>query len=90
MIFSNNPLYNSLKVYIIIIVLLIYLKPSFIYDKKQKQFKSFGLDKNSTIFSLPILSIFLSIIIYFIFSVIYKYNYIYNEYNRLIVQNKNM
>jgi hypothetical protein len=88
MIFSNNPLYNSLKVYIIIIILLIYFKPNFVYDKKQKQFKSFGLDKNSTILSLPILSIFLAIIIYFVFSLIHKYNYIHNEYNRLITQQK--
>jgi hypothetical protein len=88
MVFSNNPLYNSLKVYIIIIILLIYFKPNFLYDKKQKQFKSFGLDKNSTIFSFPILSIFLAILIYFIFSIIDKYNYIQNEYNRLITHNK--
>lgn len=88
MVFSNNPLYNSLKVYIIIIILIIYFKPNFLYDKKQKQFKSFGLDKNSTIFSLPILSIFLAILIYFIFSIIDKYNFIHNEYNRLITQNK--
>ena len=88
MIFSNNPLYNSLKVYIIIIVLLIYLKPQFLYDNKKNQFKSFGLDKNSTIFSLPILSIFLAIIIYLIFSWIDKYNYIQNEYNKLIINKK--
>ena len=88
MIFSNNPLYNSLKVYIIIIVLLIYLKPPFLYDKKQKQFKSFGLDKNSTILSLPILSIILAILIYIIFSWIDKYNYIQNEYKRLLTINK--
>lgn len=88
MIFSNNPLYNSLKVYIIIIVLLIYFKPSFLYDKKQKQFKSFGIDKNSTIFSLPIFSIILAIFIYFIFSLIDKYNYIQNEYKKLLTNAK--
>ena len=89
MIFSYNPLYNSLKVYIIIIVLLIYFKPNFLYDHKKNQFKSFGLDKNSTIFSLPILSIFLAFIIYLVFSWIDKYNYIYNEYNKLIIQKSN-
>jgi len=83
MAFTNNTLYNSLKVYIIIIIMIIYFKPNFLYDKKQKQFRSFGLDKNSTIFSLPVLSIFLAIIIYFIFSVIDKYNYIQYEYKRL-------
>ena len=83
MIFSNNPLYNSLKVYIIIIVLLIYFKPNFLYDHKKNQFKSFGLDKNSTIFSLPLLSIFLAFIIYLVFSWIDKYNYIYTIYQSI-------
>jgi hypothetical protein len=47
------------------------------------------LDKNSTIFSLPILSIFLAFIIYLVFSWIDKYNFIYNEYNKLIIQKSN-
>ena len=55
MIFSSNPLYNSLKIYIILIIALIYIKPTFIYDKKNKKFKQFGIDKNCTIFSLPLL-----------------------------------
>mgnify|MGYP000583450232 CR=1 FL=1 len=55
MIFSSNPLFNSLKIYIIIIIILVYFKPEFIYDNKTKKFKQFGSNKGNTIFSLPIL-----------------------------------
>jgi len=74
MFFDNNPLYNSLKLYIIIIVSLIYFKPEFIYDKKSKKFKQFGTGKNNTLFALPILSIFLAVIIYIIFLWLEKLN----------------
>ena len=54
MIFSSNPLFNSLKVYIIVIIMLIYFKPNFIYDEKTKKFREFGTNKGNTIFSLPL------------------------------------
>ena len=74
MIFSSNPLFNSLKVYIIIIILLVYLKPKFIYDNDTKKFRQFGINKGNTIFSLPVLSIFLAVILYIIFLSIDKLN----------------
>ncbi len=74
MIFSSNPLFNSLKVYIIIIILLVYFKPNFIYDNQIKKFRQFGTNKGNTIFSLPVLSIFLAVLLYIVFLSIDKLN----------------
>jgi hypothetical protein len=89
MIFSSNPLYNSIKVYIIIMILLIYFKPEIIYDKKTKKFKQFGTDKNSTLFPLPLISIILAIIIYIIFLWINKLNYL-DTLNKQLINQLNM
>ena len=62
-----NPLFNSIIVYIIIILLLIYNKPNLIYDKKTKKFKQFGMNHGKSILSLPILAILIAIITYVIF-----------------------
>jgi hypothetical protein len=62
-----NPLFNSIVVYIIIILLIIYNKPNLIYDKKTKKFKQFGMNRGKSILSLPVLAILISIITYIIF-----------------------
>jgi hypothetical protein len=41
-------------------------KPKFLYDKKRQQFKKFGYGKNRTILTLPVLSIFVSVIIFLV------------------------
>jgi hypothetical protein len=89
MIFSSNPLYNSLKIYIIIIIGLIYFKPEFIYDKKTKKFKQFGINKGNTIFSLPVLSILLAVVLYILFLWIDKLNNLSNINTQLIMQLNN-
>ena len=63
----SNTLYNSIIVYIIIIIIFIIKKPEFIYCHKTKKFKSFGCNDGQTVLSLPILSIISAIIIYMIF-----------------------
>ena len=74
---------NSIIVYIIIILLLIYNKPNLIYDKKTKKFKQFGMQKGKSILSLPILAILISIITYIIFLHIEKSARIFNSYQEL-------
>jgi hypothetical protein len=88
MIFSSSPLFNSLKVYIIIIILLVFLKPNFIYDKTIQKFRQFGTNKGNTIFSLPVLSIFLAVILYIIFLWIDKLKN-FNNLNNLNKPNNN-
>ena len=60
----SNRLYNSIKIYIILIIIIILIRPHFLYDRKNNKFKSFGTKRNETIFSLPIISILLAISIY--------------------------
>jgi hypothetical protein len=56
----------SIIVFILIFLLLIIIKPKFIYNKKTKKFRSFGIGKNKTLLPLPILSIFISVIVFLI------------------------
>jgi hypothetical protein len=74
MLFINNPLFDSLKYYILVMLILITLKPEFIYDSKNRKYKKFGLKKNKTIFTLPFLSIIIAILIYIFVLLIYKLN----------------
>ena len=83
-----NPLYNSLLTYILIIILLILYKPNIIYNKKLKKFKQFGINKDSSLLPLPILSLLIAIIVYVIFSYIEKFYSLKLEYYELINKNK--
>lgn len=82
-----NPLYNSLITYIIVIIILILYKPNIIYDNKSKKFKQFGVDKQSSLLPLPILSLLIAIIIYIFFSYIEKFYILQQEFYEL--KNKN-
>lgn len=62
-----NPLFNSILIYIIIILLLIYNKPNLIYDKKTKKFKQFGMTHGKSILSLPVFAIIIAIVTYIVF-----------------------
>jgi hypothetical protein len=80
----KNSLFNSIIIYIILILLIIYHKPNFIYDKKRKKFKEFGMSSDKSIIPLPILSILLAIIVYIIFFYIEQNAKIVSSYNNLI------
>ena len=78
-----SPLFNSIIVYIIIILLLIYNKPNLIYDKKTKKFKQFGMTKGKSILSLPVLAMLIAIITYICFLYIEKSSRIFKSYQEL-------
>jgi hypothetical protein len=63
----NSIITKSILIYSIIMILLSYYKPSWLYDNKTNKFKQFGCDKNQTVITLPIIGILLSILIYLIF-----------------------
>lgn len=64
-------MYYAILTYIIIIVLLVIIKPDFIYDHNNNQYREFGNDPPKTLFTLPVIAILLSIIIVIIFSFSY-------------------
>ena len=65
--FGFEILYIIIAVYICLYFLIIYFKPSFMYDEKNKCFRQFGVGyKNTTILPLWLISIVLAIISYFV------------------------
>ena len=76
MIFSN-PLFDSVKLYILVMLILILIKPKFLYSKKNKKYKKFGYKKNQTLYTLPILSVIIAVIIYIFVLLIHKLNFLF-------------
>lgn len=62
----DKVLYASIIAYIIVMIIILVIKPNFIYDDEHKTFKSFGFSENQTITALPIFSVVLCILIYLI------------------------
>ena len=83
-----NPVLNTIIVYILTIILLLYNKPSIIYDKKTKKYKQFGTTKGKSILSLPILIILIAIFTYIIFFYIENSTIIQMKYESIITCNK--
>lgn len=59
---TDKILYTAIISYTIIMAIIIFLKPNYIYDNVNKKFKSF----DETIISLPIFGTVLPVIIYFL------------------------
>jgi hypothetical protein len=66
----DTPLVNSIIIYIFIMVIIILIKPNFLYCHKTNEFKKFGLDEHSTILPLPCVCIGSGILIYCFFTII--------------------
>ena len=59
----------SIIVYLLIMFIILYIKPSYVYDSKGT-IKEFGLNSNQTITSLGVVSTCLAIFCFYIFLVI--------------------
>jgi hypothetical protein len=79
-----NSLSISIIIYVFLMIIIIYNKPNFIYDKKRKFFKEFGLESDKSIIPLPILSIILAVITYIIFFYIEQNAKIISSYNSIV------
>jgi len=65
--FGFEILYIIIAVYICLYFLIIYFKPSFMYDEKNNCFRQFGVGyKNTTILPLWLVSIIIAIVSYFL------------------------
>lgn len=65
---ESNYVFYSVLIYIIIILLLVLSKPDFVYDNNKKKYREFGRENGQTLFTLPIVAIFLAIILALFFS----------------------
>ena len=69
-----------IALYICLYLLIVYFKPSFVYDEKNECFRQFGVGyKNTTFLPLWLISILLAIASYFITLYLFhlKYNIFY-------------
>lgn len=74
MIFDpENPVYNSIIVYIILLCLIFLIKPNILYNNKENEFKKINLFGNVEILSLHIFSVCSAVIIYFVFLFVYVF-----------------
>ena len=70
-----EKLYLSITLFISLYMIVIISKPPFIYNHNQNCLRQFGVGyKNTTVFTLWIVSIFLAIFSYFIVIYIYYLN----------------
>jgi len=83
---ATKPLYNTVIIYIFSMFLIIYYKPNIMYSHKHKKFKQFGVDHNRTIFTLPIVSILIAIILYLFFSYLEKLHILQKKYDSIVQQ----
>ena len=72
----NDCILNSFYVYLIVMVLIYLIKPEFLfyYEEDKCLFKNFGCGENKSIINIQILSIVLSILIYFTTRLLNSYN----------------
>lgn len=67
LLLSKNPAYNTIIVFTIIMLILYFIKPEFIYSNSKHEFKQFGTTKGKTIFPIYVVAIILAIVIYLFF-----------------------
>lgn len=79
MAYSSSSLYNAIIAYIIFVIIIVHIKPVWLYDYKKNRFKEFGKNEGQAFMSLHITCIVGSIVIYllFIFMEILMLNYNY-------------
>lgn len=74
MLIGLSPLYNTLLVYIIMIVAILVIKPAFMYDYTENRFKSFGLANNETFFSFSFSALAGGVIVYLFFLALWTFS----------------
>lgn len=72
----DNPVYNAVIMYILIITVILIMKPSFMYDYQNNTFKLFGIGDNKTIYAYPTVTLCSALLLYIFFllvSIIARY-----------------
>ena len=61
----DKALYPTIIAYVLAMMLIMFIKPNFLYDEQTNTLKHFGTHKSQTLITLPVVGIFLSVVIYF-------------------------
>jgi hypothetical protein len=67
----DKPLNNSIIIFLIIMVLIYFIKPDILYNHKKRKFKQFN-SANTSILPLHVLSLIIAISLYTFFLCLYK------------------
>ena len=68
----NDILIFSIFIYILLISVIFIIKPSLVYNRRNKKFKEFGFDKGLTCLPFPTLCCFVSVLSMLISVIIVK------------------
>lgn len=63
----DNPVYNTIIVFSIIMLLLYLIRPDLLYDNEKKEFRQFGTTNGKTLLPIYVVGILLAIILYVFF-----------------------
>lgn len=74
-ILYDSPVKNSIIIYLIISISILYIRPKFLFNIDTGQLKEFGFSNDKTILSYPIFIYIIAIIITFYFEFDYLKKY---------------
>lgn len=69
----DNPVYNTIIVFSIVMLLIYVIKPETIYDNNKGEFRQFGVIEGKTLLPIYILGLLLAILLYVLFYCITRY-----------------
>ena len=70
----DNPVYNTVIVFSIIMILVYILKPDIIYDSNKNEFRQFGTTNGKTLMPIYVIGILMAILLYIFFYYLSTYN----------------
>lgn len=66
----NTRLFYSVSVFILAMLIIGYTKPSFLFDTRDGSFREFGVGKEKTVYSMGVVVVTLSSVVFYIFSMV--------------------
>ena len=63
----DNPVYNTIIVFSVIMLLVYITKPDVVYDNEKHEFRQFGMTDGKTLLPIYVIGILLAIILYVFF-----------------------
>jgi len=82
---NDNPLYNTIIIFSVIMGILFLTKPNLIYCSKTKQFRQFGTSRGKTLLPIYIIGILLAVVLYvFFYSIMKKKDHLNNPIDRMM------
>lgn len=84
---NNDPLFNTIVLFVLIMTVIYIAKPRFLYDYDNNNFKQFGVDEGKTLLPIYVIAIILAIVLYLMFMKANMNNKIDNNINENITSN---